>query len=80
MPYRRMAIAITAIGTLEKPQRRRRSEGSGVAGIRIKIVKRKRREIEIERGREIYNRTAIVTEIEQETSGETMTDWAILLE
>jgi hypothetical protein len=53
-----------------------------VAGIRIKIAKRKRREIEIERrrGKGIHNTTAIVTEIEQETSGETMTDWAILLE
>lgn len=82
MPYRRMAIAITAIGTLEKLQRRRRSEAFGVAKIGIKIVKRKRKEIEIERrrGKENCNTTAIVREIDQETSGETMTDRATLLE
>ena len=78
MPYRRMAIVITAIGTLEKLQRRKRNAGSGVAGIGIKIVKRKRREIEIERRRG-NNTTVIVREIDQETSGETMTDRAISL-
>lgn len=71
MLYRRMGIVITVIGTLEKPQRRKRSEGSGVAG--IKIVKRTRKG----RGRGNRNTTVRVKRIEQETSGETMTDRAI---